>query len=123
VTDRSGTAVTIEFRAQSVTPLAPCNFAAAFDGAGRLSLSWTRRSRAGFAWLDEVDAPLGETRERYRIKIAGVAASLELETEQPLLVIAAADMLPLGSGPASIEVRQLGDWSASPPVQTTISLP
>ena len=123
VTDRYGTAASIEFHAQSVMPLAPCNFAAAFDAVGRLSLSWTRRSRGGFAWLDEVDAPLGESRERYSVKVAGVAASLELETEQPLLVIAAVDLLPLGAGPATVDVRQIGDWAASPPVRTIINLP
>ena len=36
---------------------------------GRYDLSWIRRSRAGWPWIDGVDAPLGEDREAYRLTI------------------------------------------------------
>jgi len=86
-------------------------------------LSWTRRSRAGFAWLDEIDAPVGESREQYRVTITATAASLELTVEEPRVTVAASDLATLGRGPTSVEVRQLGDWAASRPTQLTIDLP
>ena len=34
---------------------------------GDTEIRWVRRSRAGWRWLDGVDAPLAEETERYRI--------------------------------------------------------
>ncbi len=51
-----------------------------------------RRSRAGWRWIDGVDAPLAEEAERYRVTItpAGEAARVE-ETGAPLVVLSAGD--------------------------------
>src|SRR3546814_2754898 len=52
------------------------------DGAGGLMIGWTRRSRAGWAWHDFVDAPLGEEFERYRLRVlAGGAVLRTVEIE------------------------------------------
>ncbi|HEX5257574.1 MAG TPA: phage tail protein [Sphingomicrobium sp.] len=123
VSDQNGSSASFTFAAESVRPLAPDNLSASFDAGGDLTLGWRRRSRNGFAWLDEVDAPIGETREQYSVTIAAAASILELTVEEASAVIAASDLASLGSGTASVEVRQLGDWAASRSTQLTIDLP
>jgi hypothetical protein len=122
VEDRDGSAASLTFAAESVRPLAPVNAAAAVDATGNLTVSWTRRSRSGFAWVDEVDAPIGESREEYRVAVSTTSATVERTAGEPSLVIGAADLAPLGAGAATIEVRQIGDWLASLPAQLTIDL-
>ena len=119
VEDRTGSAASLTF---AVRPLAPVNAAAAIDAAGNLTVSWTRRSRSGFAWVDEVDAPIGESREEYRVTISTASALVERTAGEPSLVIGAPDLAPLGAETATIEVRQIGDWCASLPAQLTIDL-
>ena len=119
--DRSGASASAGFQANSVRPLSPVKLSASFDAAGALSVSWTRRSRAGLSWVDEVDAPLGETGELYRVTISGPGQSVEFSCEQPRLSIAASELAGLGS--VLIEVRQAGDWAASRPAQITVDLP
>ena len=123
VADREGANSSTTFTAQSITPLQPDNLAAAWVGGGDLNLSWMRRSIAGCAWLDEVDAPLGESREQYRVKISGTDAVLELVSDATTLSVPAADLMRLGGSIASVEVRQVGDWAMSRPAQLSIDLP
>jgi hypothetical protein len=122
VADASGSSATITFEAECVRPLSPVNLQAGVDGSGAMALSWIRRSRAGFAWVDEVDAPLGESREQYRVTIIGSSGSLEIIADQPKLTVASADLASVGSGIAVIQVRQLGDWAASRAAESTIAL-
>jgi hypothetical protein len=122
VGDRDGSTGSLTFEGQSVRPLAPVDVSAALDAAGNLSLRWTRRSRSGFAWVDEVDAPIGESREEYRVTITGGSGVVERAAAEPQLVIGAPDLVPPGGGPATVEIRQIGDWSASLPAQITIDL-
>jgi hypothetical protein len=119
-TDRSGASGTAVVAATALRPFAPVNLQAVLEGD--LALAWTRRSRSGAGWLDAVDVPLGETREQYRATLTGTAYSIELLCEGPTVTIEAAELTQLGTGPVAIEVRQLGDWAASPPAHTTISL-
>lgn len=121
--DDRGSSASITFDAESIRPLAPVGLSAAIDPFGNLRIGWIRRSRLGFAWLDEVDAPLGESRELYRVSIAGAAAGLELTSDAPNLVVPASDVAALGPGEASIDVRQIGDWTASRPVRVVLNLP
>jgi len=123
VADREGANSSTTFTAQSITPLQPDNLAAAWVGGGDLNLSWMRRSIAGCAWLDEVDAPLGESREQYRVEISGTDAVLELVSDATTLSVPAADLMRLGGSIASVEVRQVGDWAMSRPAQLSIDLP
>lgn len=123
VTDRNGSTTSRTFGADSVRPLAPIALSAEFGSNGDLSLGWIRRSRSGFAWVDEIDAPLGESREEYGVVISGTAASVELTSAAPSLLVPASELAALGSGPATIEVCQVGDWAASRAAQLIIELP
>jgi len=115
-------AATITATAESLRPPSPVNLAASFNGDGDLALSWVRRSRRGWAWLDEIDAPLGESREQYRVTLNGPLGSIDLTCATPGLTIIAGDLASLGSGTASIDVRQIGDFAASHPAQATINI-
>jgi len=118
-----GAATSATVTAEFLRPPAPVGLAASFDPSGNLTLSWTRRSRMGFAWVDEIDSPLGESAEQYRLKFTGSAGEAEFVSEQPSLIVPAASVAALGTGPAEIEVRQIGDFAASRPAQLSITLP
>jgi hypothetical protein len=107
---------------ESLRPLAPVNLDAGVDGEGNLALAWTRRSRKGFAWTDEIDAPLGESTEQYRISVSGAPGFLEFQATEPSLLIPAAQLGEIGSGPITIEVRQVGDAAASRPATVTLTI-
>ena len=121
--DRSVSADPLLLTGESVRPLAPVFLATEFGPDGSLALSWIRRSRSGWSWIDEVDAPLGESREQYRVTVTGTAGLFEVIAEVPTLTIDAADLAGVGTGAATIEVRQIGDLAASRAARTTIILP
>jgi len=117
-----GPAASIQFAGESVRPPAPVDLVAQWQPSGELFVSWTRRSRQGFAWTDGIDAPLGEVIEQYRVNMIGIAGSLQLTATQPLLEVPASDAAALGSGELMIEVRQIGDVAASRPAQLTLGV-
>ncbi len=55
--------------ATALRPPSPVFLSAVPQDDGAIRLRWIRRSRQGWAWLDGVDAPLGEAEERYRLVI------------------------------------------------------
>jgi hypothetical protein len=116
------TSPSLQFGAESLRPPSPMNLTARREGNGDLFVSWTRRSRQGFAWVDQIDAPLGETVEQYRVEIIGAGTTVEFPSGQPSLTISQASLATVGAGPATIEVRQIGDFAASRPAQIQIIL-
>ncbi|MGE5100750.1 MAG: phage tail protein [Deltaproteobacteria bacterium] len=121
--DRAGASVSVQVTGESVRPWSPVNLLATVESSGDVSLSWTRRSRTGLFWLDEVDVPLGENREQYRVTMLGALATVEFTCTEPALTIAATDVAAVGSGPAQVQLRQVGDWATSRAAQITINLP
>jgi hypothetical protein len=119
---RGGATTSILFLGENIRPPAPVHLVADRQETGDLVLSWTRRSRQGFAWLDGIDAPLGEANEQYRLSLTGVSGPVELLATQPSLTIAAADVAALGGGELTVEVRQIGDVAVSRPAQLTLPL-
>ena len=109
--------------ANSLRPPNPVKLTAAVQPEGDLVVNWTRRSRGGWAWNDEVDAPLAERVEQYRVTISGPTATAEFLADQPSLSVSAATLVGFGAGSAAIEVRQVGDLAASRPAQISITLP
>lgn len=108
---------------QSLRPPAPAHIAAMFEGSGDLALSWVRRSRRGWAWIDGVDAPLAEGREEYRVTLISSPGAFEWAAVVPQLTIPAADVALAGSGTAVVEIRQIGDWGASHAARIDIIIP
>ncbi|GAA4026890.1 hypothetical protein GCM10022281_01890 [Sphingomonas rosea] len=79
-----------------------------------LRASWVRRGREGAAWLDYVDTPIGAAVERYGITIAGAnGASVSIESDIPSVTIPEALLQELGPRPWRLEIRQLGNFTAS----------
>jgi hypothetical protein len=97
---------------EALKPPSPVHLTAEFDGAGNLNCSWCRRSRLGWAWIDNVDAPLGCSSELYRVLLQGSLSSIELETSVSSAMFTAADLAPLGSD-LTLNVMQIGDLAAS----------
>jgi len=79
------------------------------NGGG--NLRWTRRSRAGAAWLDGADVPLVEERERYAVTLQrGNVTLREVEIGEPQLAILPAERV---GGRLRALVRQLGTMGPS----------
>ncbi len=54
---------------RALLPPAPVHFSATRTTNGDWLFGWTRRSRAGFGWLDGADAPLAEETEAYDLDV------------------------------------------------------
>ena len=112
----------IDFRGEALRPPSPVALVAKLQPSGDLAVRWVRRSRLGFAWIDGVDAPLGEATERYLVSVHGALGSIELEAEQTATIVTATALASVGAGPASVQVRQVGDRALSRPGQLLIDI-
>ncbi len=102
----------------SVRPPSPVHLRARMAGDG-LAISWVRRSRTGWRWIDGADAPLAEEAEAYAISIAPVGGiERRFETSEPSLVVA--DIASAVAGGMTITVRQCGANGESAPAILTL---
>lgn len=108
---------------EALRPPSPVKLRQSFTGAGELEVQWVRRSRNGWAWLDEMDAPLGEMQERYRVRLIGPGGSFETETTEPWILISTATLASVGAGAGTLAVRQIGDRAVSHPAELIVTLP
>lgn len=96
---------------RSVVPPAPVELKAEMLTDGSVMLRWTRRSRTGWRWVDGVDAPMGEERERYQVRIIAAAGESIEMADAPMMAIPAHVV---AGSPVTVEVRQAGDHGLSP---------
>jgi hypothetical protein len=122
VGDGAGTSVSAVSDGEALRPPFPVNVTCAVNAGGGLDISWTRRSRLGWTWQDGMDAPIGESREAYRVRIDGPAGFAERETGVPHAEFAAAEVASLGGGVVAVSVVQIGDRAVSRPATTTIAI-
>ncbi len=102
----------------SVAPPSPVLAVADRDADGGVTIAWTRRSRAGWSWIDGTDAPIGEEGEAYRVGFDGtdgVPRTIDLTT--PRLTLAAADR-PARDTP--VRIVQRGTLALSEPLVMTL---
>ncbi|MEE4350407.1 MAG: phage tail protein [Pacificimonas sp.] len=95
---------------RNLKPLSPVHLEANVGPDGALFVSWTRRSRAGFAWIDAVDAPLAEDVEAYDVVIERGGESATWRVGEPALNLSGAELtarLPGDAAPATITVAQI----------------
>jgi hypothetical protein len=89
------------------------------DTGSRLSLSWVRRARGAWTWVDSVDTPLVDESEQYRV-VLGPADSpfAEWSTTAPSLTIDATARAALTAAHpgAPLWVRQVGRYAQSDPL-------
>ncbi|MES2442793.1 MAG: phage tail protein [Pseudomonadota bacterium] len=96
----------------SVVPPSPVHLAWMASEDGGAMVRWVRRSRAGWRWIDGIDAPLGEEAERYQVAIAPEAGAVRvLETEAPIAAITAGER----AAAVLVTVRQAGSHGLSAP--------
>jgi hypothetical protein len=107
---------------ESLRPPAPARLDATFFESD-LALAWTRRSRRGWHWVDESDAPLVEANEKYDLEIAGRNGSIQRTLDRPVARVPASELARIGPGGATVHVRQIGDWAMSRPTQMQVTLP
>ncbi|WP_010184833.1 phage tail protein [Sphingomonas sp. PAMC 26605] len=111
-------ATTVALRGRSVVPPSPVQLVARELGTGDVAVSWVRRSRNGWRWIDGVDAPLGEEREAYRIVLEALDGGVRtFVRDVPNIVVARGDRV-LG---AVLRVAQIGALGESD--DATVGLP
>lgn len=103
----------------TLRPLSPVRARMSENVDGGLSIAWTRRARGAWSWPDEVEIPLMESREGYEVRFidADVVAIVWEVPEAHLDIDAAtATSLRAKPGPATFEIRQIGDHARSLPL-------
>lgn len=108
---------------RNVRPPAPIGLRACRMGDGTIRIAWTRRSRAGWAWLDGADIPLGEDDERYRLSLTSDGTTRIVETASATFDYAAADQtagLSAGTSALAVSIAQLGRFGTSDPAATAM---
>ncbi|QNM82812.1 hypothetical protein H8M03_00070 [Sphingomonas sabuli] len=106
----------------ALRPPSPVHLRAERGTDGTLACTWVRRSAAGWAWLDEVDAPLGSAVERYRATLRGPGGAVTVEISLPLATFNADQVAAVGAGAADIVVVQIGDLALSRPAILRVTL-
>ena len=106
---------------RAMMPLAPVHGRITRLPGGDLEITWVRRSRLGWGWIDGCDAPLGEEREAYVVNVVIAGRVLRRwELTEPVAIYAAgdiaADLATAAPGLPHIEIRQTGSWGASRPL-------
>jgi len=96
-------------RGASVVPPSPVHLRFVSEADGSATVRWTRRSRAGWRWIDGVDAPLAEEVEAYRVTVTAGGTSRGADVAEPFVSITAAERV----GSVSIAVRQRGVFGES----------
>jgi hypothetical protein len=101
----------------ALVPLTPVHGRAVRLADGAVQLRWTSRSRAGRAWRDAVDAPLGESRLAFRLRWQHASGNPAGATSDiAASVLAAGSYLP-GS---AVLVEQVGDYGLSGALAITL---
>ncbi|MBB5685816.1 phage tail protein [Sphingobium boeckii] len=109
----------------SVRPPSPVGVTIAPHPDGGFALGWTRRSRQGWRWVDGVDAPIGEEREAYALRIVTGHGTIRIaETGAPGFHYDAAMIAEDGGTGDSIalSITQTGALAVSLPANATFSL-
>jgi Putative phage tail protein len=101
---------TVRNPGQALLPIAPVHLRGERLGDGRIDLSWSRRSRDGWRWIDNVDAPLAEESERYALTITpDVGVVVQVET----MATGYSYTPPFGASSTTVSIVQIGTFGPS----------
>ncbi|MGA1799270.1 phage tail protein [Sphingomonas sp. 4RDLI-65] len=103
-------------RGASVVPPSPVHLGWRGEADGSAVVRWTRRSRAGWRWIDGVDAPLAEESEGYRVTLTTGTDVRDVDVGVPSIVLSAAERV----GPVAVVVRQRGMFGESLPAELIV---
>lgn len=116
------TRVAVPLGMAAVRPLSPVHGRARRNAEGGLDLMWVRRSRSPMGWRDEVDMPLGESVERWRIMLNPPVPNVgPWESGVSHWTVDAADLAQIPSG-TEAEIAQIGDFAMSPHLKISLAL-
>lgn len=111
---------------RGILPIAPVHIRANVLANGDTEIGWVRRGRAGWRWLDGVDAPLAEEVERYRVALTpGGGPERVFEQSDARYTYSAADPAAdraRGAQTLRVEICQVGNFGLSRPAAITLSL-
>lgn len=118
--------------AKNMLPWAPVNIVGWRNGDNSLNLGWTRRARINNGWNNNIDVPLGEDFEQYRIDLLSnplylggtLLKSITINNAQSTVVSAADIAAAYGSSGATVHVaiRQISALvGAGKPLEGTFS--
>lgn len=109
-------------RGATLRPLSPVHGRRLPTGDGSLQLVWTRRARGAWTWLDDVEVPLHEASEAYRVEYAvGTAVLASWELTAPELAVPSATWAALAVPGGTFAIRQSGAYSLSDPLIVPVS--
>jgi len=113
--DASAIGAPISDRGATLQPLSPVKGSASRLADGSIALTWVRRARGAWLWIDAVDTPLNEETEVWEIGFGDAnAPSLRWQTNSADLTLTLAQVAALPSGvPQTFNVRQIGRAGAS----------
>ena len=117
--DTAAVSVPIADAGATLRPLSPVHGNAALQSDGSVALTWIRRARGAWLWLDGVEAPLNEEFERWEIAVGeSTAPVLRWQTTSATLTVTAAQIAGLPTAaPHYFTVRQIGRNAASKPLR------
>lgn len=103
----------------TLRPLTPVHPRIRKTADGSLSLDWSRRARGAWGWHDQIETPLAEQAEAWRVGVGPPDAPLTgWDTTAPTLTLDAATVAALKAAHpgAEIWVRQIGSFALSDPL-------
>jgi len=78
----------------ALRPLAPVHLQARREPDGAVRITWIRRSRDGYDWVDGIDAPLGEVSEAYDVEVLDAGTVVRSQrVSTPALIYTLADQI------------------------------
>lgn len=110
---------------EALRPPAPSQFVARRQADGGFALGWSRGSRAGWRWIDGIDAPLGEEREAYRLSFTrgdGMGRMVELGSAAYTYGAAEVAADRLAGSAVKLTLVQVGTHAVSRPAQLILQL-
>lgn len=111
----------------AILPPSPVHLRFEGSTAAGFRISWVRRSRMGWAWIDGADAPLVEESEHYAVTLRTEAGPVRsILTDTPYWFYDAssivADLSGSGGAPIVCEVRQIGTHGPSDALIRSLTL-
>lgn len=103
-------------------PLAPVHAQAQTLADGSLAVSWVRRARGGWKWLDGVDEPLQEEAEAYQVGLGSPDSPIAVwQTNAPEFTFSATLLTQLHASQPGAElwVQQIGTYARSDALHLT----
>lgn len=105
---------TIVADGENLRPMSPCHFEVS-SSAAAYSLRWVARRRGSSGWSVSAEESVPAN---YQIDVRRSGNGMTLNTSDTSVVIPAAQLAALGTGPMTFEVRQLGALPSRPAVRT-----